>query len=74
MCNNYQPYYILSILAELRIRTVVEPVAGREVTDSEGRPLSFSLGRTVGVGELFASNGTIHRQILEAIQALRSAS
>ena len=41
----------------------------RQVSDSEGRPLCFSLGRTVGVRELLASNGTIHGQTLEAIAA-----
>lgn len=49
--------------------TLVVEEAGGQVSDSEGRPLCFSLGRTVGVRELLASNGTIHGQTLEAIAA-----
>mmetsp|Transcript_17797 Transcript_17797/g.29009 ORF Transcript_17797/g.29009 Transcript_17797/m.29009 type:complete len:347 (-) Transcript_17797:103-1143(-) len=45
--------------------------AGGSVTDAEGRPLNFALDRTVGVSELFASNGLIHSRVLEALQSER---
>jgi len=43
--------------------------AGGTVTDAQGRPLDYTYGRTIGVGDLFASNGHLHREVLEALRA-----
>ena len=59
------PQYIWDIAAGAMI---VEEAGGR-VTDLTGQPLQFSLGRTVGVAALFASNGFIHEQVLAACKA-----
>ena len=60
------PQYIWDIAAGAMI---VEEAGGR-VSDMSGRPLRFSLGRTVGTAALFASNGRIHDQVLAACSPL----
>mmetsp|Transcript_58473 Transcript_58473/g.163042 ORF Transcript_58473/g.163042 Transcript_58473/m.163042 type:complete len:353 (+) Transcript_58473:117-1175(+) len=45
--------------------------AGGKVSDANGAPLNYTNGRTLGTGDLFASNGCLHAQVVEA---LRSAS
>ncbi|CAE7553751.1 tol1 [Symbiodinium sp. CCMP2592] len=64
------PQYIWDIAAGAMI---VEEAGGR-VTDLTGQPLQFSLGRTVGVAALFASNGLIHDQVLAACAPAEDSS
>ena len=64
------PHYIWDIAAGAMI---VEEAGGR-VTDLTGQPLQFSLGRTVGVAALFASNGLIHDQVLAACAPAEDSS
>lgn len=42
--------------------------AGGRVSDISGSALNFTNGRTIGTGNLFASNGAIHAQVLEALK------
>ena len=45
--------------------------AGGKVTDLTGRPLDFSPGRTlINNSGIIASNGKIHEQVVEAVQAV----
>jgi 3'(2'), 5'-bisphosphate nucleotidase len=46
---------------------IVEEAGGR-VSDANGVKLNYMFGRTIGVGDLFASNGSIHGSVLEALQ------
>ena len=64
------PQYIWDIAAGAMI---VEEAGGR-VTDLSGKPLQFSLGRTVGTAALFASNGRIHDQVLAACSPSEDSS
>ena len=49
---------------------IVEEAGGR-VTDMHGRPLDFSLGRTLdGNQGIVATNGLLHDQVLEAIKSV----
>lgn len=51
---------------------LVEEAGGR-VSDGQGFPLNFALGRTVGVSDLFASNGLLHAKVLETIQEVAAS-
>jgi len=43
--------------------------AGGVVTDMEGRPLNFSLGRTLAENRgILASNGKLHKQVLDTVK------
>lgn len=42
--------------------------AGGKVSDARGAPLNFAHGRTIGTGDLFASNGLLHEQVLSALR------
>mmetsp|Transcript_41074 Transcript_41074/g.76411 ORF Transcript_41074/g.76411 Transcript_41074/m.76411 type:complete len:346 (+) Transcript_41074:70-1107(+) len=65
------PQYIWDIAAG----AMIVQEAGGKVTDLHGKPLQFSLGRTVGVAALFASNGHIHDEVLAACNpAVESSS
>ena len=44
--------------------------AGGRVTAAAGGPLNFAHGRTIGVGDLFASNGHLHDAVLGALASL----
>jgi 3'(2'), 5'-bisphosphate nucleotidase len=48
--------------------------AGGKVTDIDGRPLNFTLGRTLDAKGILASNGRIHHQVLEALKNLPAAN
>ena len=48
--------------------------AGGKVTDIDGRPLNFTLGRTLDAKGILASNGRIHQQVLEALKNLPAAN
>ena len=48
---------------------IIEEAGGR-VTDARGAPLNFQNGRTIGVGDLFASNGHLHDAVLEALDTI----
>jgi len=41
--------------------------AGGKVSDAQGNPLNFAHGRTIGTGDLFASNGHLHDRVLRAL-------
>jgi len=41
--------------------------AGGTVSDATGKPLNFAHGRTIGTGDLFASNGHLHACVLSAL-------
>jgi 3'(2'), 5'-bisphosphate nucleotidase len=45
---------------------IIEEAGGR-VSDAQGKPLNFAYGRTIGTGDLFASNGHLHDQVLHAL-------
>ena len=45
--------------------------AGGEVTDVEGKPLDFSLGRTLAANKgVVATNGRIHGKVIEAVRSV----
>jgi len=48
--------------------------AGGQVSDAQGRPLDFTLGRDLGLAELYATNGLLHAQVRDAIQKTREQS
>ena len=48
--------------------------AGGKVTDIDGRPLNFTLGRTLDAKGILASNSRIHQQVLEALKNLPAAN
>jgi 3'(2'), 5'-bisphosphate nucleotidase len=45
---------------------IIEEAGGR-VSDVTGAPLNFKNGRTIGTGDLFASNGHLHGRVLAAL-------
>lgn len=48
---------------------IIVKEAGGEVTDIQGQPLDFSLGRTLGCNRgVVATNGTLHPQVIAAVQ------
>ncbi len=50
---------------------IVIEEAGGKVTDMHGKPLDFSLGKTLAHNQgVIASNGTIHDTVLEALRSL----
>ena len=50
-------------------RVIVE--AGGEVTDVYGKPLDFSLGRTLAQNKgVIVTNGPLHQEVLAAVQAV----
>jgi 3'(2'), 5'-bisphosphate nucleotidase len=50
---------------------IVIEEAGGKVTDMHGKPLDFSLGKTLAQNQgVIASNGTIHDTVLEALRSL----
>ena len=48
---------------------IIEEAGGR-ATDASGAPLNFANGRTIGTGDLFASNGHLHDAVLSALASL----
>jgi 3'(2'), 5'-bisphosphate nucleotidase len=50
---------------------IVVTEAGGRVTDTAGKPLDFSLGRTLKANAgIIATNGLIHDRVIEAVQAV----
>ncbi|MGH7423608.1 MAG: inositol monophosphatase family protein, partial [Candidatus Methylomirabilales bacterium] len=48
---------------------IIVKEAGGEVSDIQGQPLDFSLGRTLGRNRgVVATNGTLHPQVVAAVQ------
>lgn len=50
---------------------IIEEAGGR-VSDVAGNRLNFANGRTIGTGDLFASNGHLHQMVLDALHAQSS--
>lgn len=49
--------------------------AGGRVTDIEGRPLNFTLGRTLDANRgILAGNGRIHQQVLDSLKRVLTAN
>ena len=52
---------------------IIVQEAGGRVTDIAGNPLDFSLGRTLKANQgVIATNGPIHDQVIQAVQAVTS--
>ncbi|CAN8068345.1 unnamed protein product [Agarophyton chilense] len=69
-----KPGYIENVWDSAPAAIIVEEAGGR-VTDGKGRPLNFSLGRTMDNEDgIVATNGNVHDQVIEVVQKVMSST
>ncbi|KAI0561239.1 3'(2'),5'-bisphosphate nucleotidase SAL1 [Gracilaria domingensis] len=66
--------YVENVWDSAPAAIIVEEAGGR-VTDGKGKPLNFSLGRTMDNEDgIVATNGIVHDQVISAVQQVMSES